>query len=913
MRLLRRTRPPLNAAGQQPAPTAGWRSARPPAWLRVSLGICRQTGVGAVYGLALSGVCLWGLQIFWPDGDYFKQVQVPLAQRSGLLQRAAVGWVRQADALIGRQPDQALASYARALGILDSLNSRDSALLKRQIEQQSEQLKRADLQPSALPRESWGEVLSRLPSTFDHRQSNDERWQRWLDALLFYPLVQEPQIWVLVACSLWLAERFTRSVREQLAWTQILDQSVAPGVWDFSPVRNLPELLGLGLGLGLLGGLVLLSPSVPVLLSVVLGAAVPVGLVAGLNAYYSRRSQQALDAWEVRYRTQFSSELHNTAQQSLMGASSVIRELLSNLENSPRSEDARLAWRLAVAAEHCRAAEDELRLLRNGTEDMFARGQRFGAALDPIRDRLEREGITYTLRWWINGASVPESQWEQQAFIFDTVADRRIAATLYQVASELTWNAVKYAHRPATDANAEPLRLDLCFHRLRTIPSRTPGLLRDRPWPEGVRLSVSDNGPGFDLREAYVRRPGSGLFALGRYLRRLEAVGARARYWVDTRPGHGSRFTIDILTAGFASPVESFNPPRPAPLARSWPLLNPFPLAWGLAGGMAVAALMGGLSAVLLSPPRPPGLAQTPESSPCDPSSGAVSCNPGRSDSSLSNLDGSVLRPEGLATARALLAQVPAQQILEQAEIQSQSGQLGDLVKAIQKAGRVPPSSLVYRQAQSRIQDWSRQILRTAERQAEQIDPDAPQAQAVLDQAIAMARLVPEIAPDYSRSRTKIRDWQKQQAKIRRQRELETLARVQALQAQATQVASPEAQPTLEVLALQAQTNDSGVDLRAEQVEVQGDGSFQLSLVLINRTSERFTFLVSQVTLLDLQAQNILSQVHLEGAEDGYLEPGESVRIRIRALSTQGWSPPYQVRLPEVEQAGGRVLNLSLP
>ncbi|MBD2104781.1 sensor histidine kinase [Leptolyngbya sp. FACHB-261] len=904
MRLLRQPRSDQSTASNRPVQAAG-RPATPRVWLL--LGGCRQAGVGIVYGLALSGACLWSLQVFWPEGGYFSQVQVPLAQRASLPLRVAVAWVRQADAIAERQPDQALAGYGRALGILDGLNNRQSLVLQRQIQQQSEQIQRAELQPSALPRESWGEVLSRLRPPFAHNSANEPPAQVWLDALLFYPLVQEPQIWVLAACSLWLAQRFARSVREQLAWTRILDQSTAPGPWGFSPVRSLPELLGTGLGFGLFVGLVFLSPSVPVLLAVVLGSAVPVGLVSGLNAYYSRRSQLALDAWEVRYRAQFSSELHNTAQQSLMGASSVLREVLTGLETSSRAEDARLAWRLAAAADHCRAAEDELRLLRNGTEDMFARGQRFGAALDPIRDRLEREGTAYTIRWWLNGQTVPESQWEQQAFTFDTVADRRIAATLYQVVSELTWNALKYARRPQHE-DQSPLRLDLCFHCLQPPAAGAFSPVRDRRLPSGFRLSVSDNGPGFDLREAYLRRPGSGLFALGRYLRRLEAVGARVRYRIDARPGQGSRFTIDILTGtlmgGAHSTSWSAEPPsKPVPPKKIKRSRAPIPFVTWLVGGMACAGLLGGLTASLLSRTGSLEANRTATPVPTPELSGATDPETGKL----------ILQPEGVATARTLLAQVGDQQVLERAEIEGRTGQLGDLVKAIQKASEVSPRSLVYRNAQARIQQWSTRILSSAERQAKQVAPDAPQAQELLSRAIAIANLVPDVAPDYARAQARIQDWQKQQSEIRRQRELETLARVQAIQAQANQFSSPEAKPTLSILPLDSRVTEGDIDLQAEQVSIQNDGSFQLSLLLTNRASERFIFLVSQVALLDGQGQDITGQVNLEGAADGFLEPGQSVRLQIHSLSARGWTPPYQVNLPEVQALDARVLRLDLP
>jgi hypothetical protein len=481
-------------------------------WLSLAL-----SGIGM--GLCASALVLWGLQLFLPNGQYFERIQIPLARQWNLPEREAIGWVSYADALlVNERSDEAMRAYGTAMGLLDTRSGIISRDLFIQIQNQSLAASQAK-SIASLIHPSWGSVLLGV-------LRNPLSASTWLDALVAFPLIEEPQLLAMLMLSLWLAGNFIRSLQDQVAWTRILDQERI-----FSLGRLLPITLGSGLLALLLTALVSLSPSQPVMGAVVMGAAVPGLFVQILNRVYQLRSRQALAAWESQHRAEFSSELHNTAQQSIMNAQGLLREIIHELEESDEPEAGNYAWRLAEAMERCQEVEDELRVLRNGTEDKFARGQSFFDAIEPICDRLDRRGVQYTFSWLDGSLELDGKTWERSTFaLAESARDRRVAATLYQVLSELTWNVIKYAC-----LESEEVKLDIKF-----TCTRQDRVIR-------YTLEVEDNGPGFDVQTAQDRRPHSGIFSLERYLKRVEIVGAQARSVLQSTPGKGTNILTEIV------------------------------------------------------------------------------------------------------------------------------------------------------------------------------------------------------------------------------------------------------------------------------------------------------------------------------------------------------------------------------
>lgn len=479
------------------------------------------SGIGA--GVLVSALVLLSLQLTMPQGDYYKRIQIPLARQWGLVEREVYGWASYAEVLFTReQPLEARKAYANAAGLLDAQTTPPDTPLRVQIQARINAVMRAREIVVPLVHPSWGSLLLKVIQ-------NPWTSTGWLDVLVGYPLIQQPLLAALLVLSFWLSMSFVRSLQVQVAWTRILDQER-----PFSLGRTIPWLLGGGLLGLLLAALLSLSPSESVMPAVVCGAIVPGLSVNLLNRFYKLRARRALDAWESQHRAEFSSELHNTAQQSIMNAQVVLREIISDLENSEDPEAGHYAWRLAEAMERCQEVEDELRVLRNGTEDKFARGQTFYDAIEPIYDRLERRGIEYKVLWIREGESVEAPVWESWAFqLADSARDRRIAATLYQVLSELSWNVIKYACLEPDSVT----QMDVTFNC-----TRQNRLLR-------YSLEVRDNGPGFDVQSAQDRRPHSGIFSLERYLRRVEIVGAEARSYLKTAPGQGTQITTEIVVA----------------------------------------------------------------------------------------------------------------------------------------------------------------------------------------------------------------------------------------------------------------------------------------------------------------------------------------------------------------------------
>ncbi|AGY58582.1 sensor histidine kinase [Gloeobacter kilaueensis] len=467
-----------------------------------------------------SALVLWSLQTLLPDGTYYTQVQIPLAHQWNLPQREVLGWSSYAETLIkAGKPDQALKVYSLAKGLLDNRSDPASRELLRQMQTQTDELRGVVADFPFFVRPPWGSTLLKLVQ-------NPLDSAAWLDALVAYPLIAEPQIAAFLVLSIWLAASFVQALQEQMAWTRILDQERLVSLG-----RVLPLVLGSGLLALLLAALVTLSPSQPVLAAVVCGAAVPGLFVQVLNRFYPLRARRALAAWESQHRAEFSSELHNTAQQSIMSAQGLLREIIDELENSDEPEAGHYAWRLAEAMERCQEVEDELRVLRNGTEDKFARGQTFVDAIEPICDRLNRRGVESHFQWFWEGELLEAADWEALAFnLAESARDRRIAATLYQVLSELSWNVIKYAR-----LDNEQVRADIIFSGVRQNQ-----FIR-------YTLEVRDNGPGFDVQTAQDRRPHSGIFSLERYLRRVEIVGAQAHSTLHTAPGQGTRIHTEIL------------------------------------------------------------------------------------------------------------------------------------------------------------------------------------------------------------------------------------------------------------------------------------------------------------------------------------------------------------------------------
>ena len=194
-------------------------------------------------------------------------------------------------------------------------------------------------------------------------------------------------------------------------------------------------------------------------------------------------------------RARIARELHDTVEQELAGIGLQL--------------DLALA-RVATAPERARAAVDlALRMLRR------TQGETRRSIQDLRSDLLERTDLAAAL-----AEAAREFRDENHAPVHDRIEPPSaplpalVEQHLLRIAREALGNAARHAR--AT-------RIDLALENI----------------PAGLRLSVSDDGAGFDPA-----RPHPGHFGLQGMRERALKIGAR--FALETRPGAGSRITVEL-------------------------------------------------------------------------------------------------------------------------------------------------------------------------------------------------------------------------------------------------------------------------------------------------------------------------------------------------------------------------------
>jgi DNA-binding NarL/FixJ family response regulator len=123
------------------------------------------------------------------------------------------------------------------------------------------------------------------------------------------------------------------------------------------------------------------------------------------------------------------------------------------------------------------------------------------------------------------------------------VEAEEIRIALFQSVRELLFNVAKHA------------QVQSAAIRLRRLEDGT------------IQLAVSDNGVGFDLTEVRSREGTTGGFGLFSLRERLELLGIDLK--IESAPGCGSRFIIQVSPKGAASPASNAQPALKSEAARS--------------------------------------------------------------------------------------------------------------------------------------------------------------------------------------------------------------------------------------------------------------------------------------------------------------------------------------------------------
>jgi len=197
----------------------------------------------------------------------------------------------------------------------------------------------------------------------------------------------------------------------------------------------------------------------------------------------------------LRERTRIARELHDTLLQGFAGTLYLLKAALVELEKSPEAGRQRLVRAIEQAGQSLREARQSLVWLRStALED-----QNLAEALTAAGKRIvEDTSILFDVE--VTG-QVRQPRYETEA-------------ALYVVAREAINNATTHAH---------PTRINLKL-----------AYSSDR-----IRLSVEDDGIGFDLPEALAKNNHWGLAGMQE---RVKAI--HAEMTVDSQPGRGTRIEI---------------------------------------------------------------------------------------------------------------------------------------------------------------------------------------------------------------------------------------------------------------------------------------------------------------------------------------------------------------------------------
>ena len=226
-------------------------------------------------------------------------------------------------------------------------------------------------------------------------------------------------------------------------------------------------------------------------------------LLNGLAADRARTRQLAAEIVGAgdRERAYIARELHDSVAQTL---AALVMQLGATARDFPAPA---LAARLATIRELGSAALEEVRTLAHTMHPRVLDDLGLAAALSHLARQLSHGAelpIVVEALDRVSAAELPPS----------------IASVLYRIAQEALANAVRHAH-------ASTVRVSL---------STTA---RD------ATLEVADDGQGFDVAEAYARRPGMGLFTMRE---RVTLLGGR--FTITSERGAGTRVSATLPRAG---------------------------------------------------------------------------------------------------------------------------------------------------------------------------------------------------------------------------------------------------------------------------------------------------------------------------------------------------------------------------
>lgn len=214
--------------------------------------------------------------------------------------------------------------------------------------------------------------------------------------------------------------------------------------------------------------------------------------------------------------------------EALKRRAAQLRKLASELTQAEQRERRRLAsvlhdhlQQLVVAARlklsMCRRSPEQIEEVDSLLEEIIKVSRSLAVELSP--PVLNRQGLGAALRWL--GQQMAEKQGldvEVQADPNAEPAGEDMRAQLFQAVRELLFNVVKHAQSPQA-------KVEL------TIAEN-----------QGVRITVTDNGVGFDPAELEANSAhGFGLFSIGE---RLQVIDGRME--VASGRGQGTRITLEV-------------------------------------------------------------------------------------------------------------------------------------------------------------------------------------------------------------------------------------------------------------------------------------------------------------------------------------------------------------------------------
>jgi signal transduction histidine kinase len=225
-----------------------------------------------------------------------------------------------------------------------------------------------------------------------------------------------------------------------------------------------------------------------------------------------RALARELTLTEQRERRKVAGDLHDYLAQLLVAGRMKLRRAASSMTDPSGSQ---------LLQEIDRIFQDSLQYTRTLIADLAPPAlQEFGLthALHWLSEHMRAHGLTVQVRLEADGVQLPDDQ----------------AILVFQSVRELLFNVVKHAQ------------------------VKTAMVIWSKPSNDELRITVADDGKGFDREAATVRDSSSGRFGLFSIGERMQAMGGR--FEMESKLGQGTRATMILPywppTKSSSSPVE---------------------------------------------------------------------------------------------------------------------------------------------------------------------------------------------------------------------------------------------------------------------------------------------------------------------------------------------------------------------